>query len=73
MEFRSGSQLPAQVVAGDLCEREGERYTIYTADSDALVRRLVGDGVRFTDLTVRGASLEEAFLRLTEPTESRAA
>jgi ABC-2 type transport system ATP-binding protein len=40
--------------------------TLYSHDSDALVRRLVGSGVPFHDLSVRGATLEEAFLTLTE-------
>src|SRR5690606_30532282 len=47
-------------------EVDGDRRTLLTSDSDALVRRLVVDGVPFTDLEVRGASLEEAFLALTE-------
>jgi ABC-2 type transport system ATP-binding protein len=35
------------------------------ADSDAFVRALVGSGIRFRNLGVRGATLEEAFLALT--------
>ncbi len=44
---------------------EGEVVTAVVADSDALVRALVTGGSRFRDLTVRGATLEEAFLTLT--------
>jgi ABC-2 type transport system ATP-binding protein len=40
--------------------------TLYAQDSDALVTRLVGSGIPFHDLSVRGATLEEAFLTLTE-------
>jgi ABC-2 type transport system ATP-binding protein len=40
--------------------------TLYSQDSDALVRSLVDSGVPFHDLSVRGATLEEAFLTLTE-------
>jgi len=39
--------------------------TIYTHDADALVRALVGRETTFTDLEVRPASLEEAFVKLT--------
>jgi len=39
--------------------------TIYTHDADALVRELVGRAVAFTELEVRPASLEEAFVELT--------
>jgi len=45
--------------------RDGDRYELWTADSDALVRRLVTTGVAFTDLEVSAASLEDAFLALT--------
>lgn len=47
-------------------EISDDRVTLLTADSDALVRRLVLDDVAFTGLEVRGASLEEAFLTLTD-------
>jgi ABC-2 type transport system ATP-binding protein len=40
--------------------------TLYSQDSDALVARLVTSGIPFRNLTVRGATLEEAFLTLTE-------
>jgi ABC-2 type transport system ATP-binding protein len=40
--------------------------TFYAQDSDALVVELVRSGVPFSDLAVRGATLEEAFLTLTE-------
>jgi ABC-2 type transport system ATP-binding protein len=40
--------------------------TFYAQDSDALIGELVRSGIAFTDLSVRGATLEEAFLTLTE-------
>ena len=40
--------------------------TLYSQDSDALVARLVTSGIPFRNLSVRGATLEEAFLTLTE-------
>jgi ABC-2 type transport system ATP-binding protein len=40
--------------------------TLYAQDSDALVARLVTSGIPFRNLSVRGATLEEAFLTLTE-------
>ena len=45
------------------------RHVLLTADADALVRELVGAGLPFRDLEVRGASLEEAFLSLTRREE----
>lgn len=45
--------------------RGGTRWTLVASDADAAVRALVTQGVAFTDLEVRGASLEEAFLSLT--------
>ena len=47
--------------------RDGDRYELWTADSDALVRELVTTRVPFRDLEVATASLEEAFLALTSP------
>jgi ABC-2 type transport system ATP-binding protein len=54
----------AETVGADATEA-GE-LLLYTADSDQLIRELVTSGIRFADLSVRGASLEEAFLTLTE-------
>lgn len=46
-------------------ERDGDAFEVTTHDADAFVRALVGRGIPFTNLTVRGATLEEAFLALT--------
>lgn len=46
-------------------ERDGDRWSMWTGDADALVRDLVGSGVPFSDLEVQPASLEDAFLALT--------
>jgi len=46
-------------------EQSGEHEVLTVADADAFVRELVGSGIDFHDLAVRGASLEEAFLALT--------
>lgn len=43
---------------------EGE--SLLVADSDAFLAELVRSGIAFSNLTVRGASLEEAFLSLTD-------
>lgn len=40
--------------------------TALVRDSDAFIRSLVASGVPFADLTVRGATLEEAFLAMTQ-------
>jgi len=47
--------------------QDGDRHELWTADSDALVRQLVTTKVPFRDLEVATASLEEAFLALTSP------
>jgi ABC-2 type transport system ATP-binding protein len=57
----------------DRCSQDGDRYELWTADSDALVRQLVSTGIPFRDLEVATASLEEAFLTLTSPGEQRPA
>ena len=44
--------------------------TFYANDSDRLIVELVRSGIPFTDLTVRGATLEEAFLTLTGATDA---
>ncbi|WP_269429775.1 hypothetical protein [Microbacterium hominis] len=40
--------------------------TAIVADSDAVVRSLAASALAFRDLTVRGATLEEAFLTITK-------
>lgn len=56
----------AALPAVSAVERDGGRYSLLTGDSDALVRALVTGGTPFSGLEVRGASLEEAFLSLTD-------
>jgi len=51
--------------------RDGDRYELWTGDSDALVRQLVTTGTPFCDLEVAKASLEEAFIALTSPNDPR--
>ncbi len=46
-------------------DRDDDAHVFTTADADAFVRALVRSGIPFHDLTVRGATLEEAFLSLT--------
>ncbi|GAB3607446.1 ABC transporter ATP-binding protein [Conyzicola nivalis] len=45
--------------------------TFYVQDSDALIVELVRTGIPFANLTVRGATLEEAFLTLTDTADER--
>ncbi|XOB97662.1 ATP-binding cassette domain-containing protein [Deinococcota bacterium DY0809b] len=47
-------------------EREGDLHTFWTADADALVRRIVEQGVAFAELEVLPISLEEAFLAVLD-------
>lgn len=46
-------------------EHDGS-HTFFANDADAAVAELVRSGIPFSGLTVRGATLEEAFLTLTE-------
>ena len=46
-------------------ERFGEEVSILAHDADAVVRALVTRGVAFSELQVRPASLEEAFVSIT--------
>ncbi|MBT0993589.1 ABC transporter ATP-binding protein [Cellulomonas sp. DKR-3] len=61
------AQPPGAGGAAEPAGHDEVRLTVLAADADALVRGLVGTGVPFRDLEVRGASLEEAFLTLTAP------
>lgn len=56
------ARLPGVV----LRERADGREELTVTDADAFVRELVGSGVEFRELSVRGATLEEAFLALTD-------
>ncbi|WP_420114035.1 ABC transporter ATP-binding protein [Pseudactinotalea sp.] len=56
----------AQLPGVTAVDADGDRYSLLTGDSDAFVRELVTSGTTFTGLEVRGASLEEAFLSLTD-------
>ncbi|HLU63670.1 MAG TPA: ABC transporter ATP-binding protein [Protaetiibacter sp.] len=51
-------------VAAVLPDETGLALSVH--DSDAFVRELVTSGIPFSELQIRGASLEEAFLALTE-------
>ncbi|MDQ7879976.1 ABC transporter ATP-binding protein [Microbacterium sp. QXD-8] len=53
-------------------ERADDREVLTVSDADTFVRALVGSGIDFHELAVRGASLEEAFLALTARTPGRA-
>lgn len=46
-------------------------YTFFVRDADEAVRSLVGADIPFRGLTVRGATLEEAFLTLTSKEQTR--
>ncbi len=47
-------------------DADAATVTAVLADSDAFVRRLVASDLPFSGLTVRGATLEEAFLSITK-------
>jgi len=65
---RLQSSQPDRVAGlGGVDRREGDSY--FVRDSDAFLTELVRSGIDFRDLTVRGATLEEAFLSLTDSTQ----
>ena len=51
-------------------ESEEDRLTLMVSDADDFIRRLVTSGFGFDGLHVRGATLEEAFLALTDKTHN---
>jgi len=59
----SSPQLEAIAALDGVVRHEGE--TFFVRDSDEFLVALVRSGLPFSDLTVRGATLEEAFLSLT--------
>ncbi|WP_353114581.1 ABC transporter ATP-binding protein [Microbacterium sp.] len=64
--LKASDAAAVSALAGDAAAREQDgELTLMVADADAFVRRLVGSGLEFHDLGVRGATLEEAFLALT--------
>ena len=68
-QVRLASSDPDRVAALDGVvrrERLDDAELLTVADADAFVRELVRSGLDFHDLTVRGATLEEAFLALLD-------
>ena len=67
--LRLSTPLPDAVTAlPDVVETRAEEdgsHTFFVRDADQAVVALVKSGIPFTGLTVRGATLEEAFLTLT--------
>jgi ABC-2 type transport system ATP-binding protein len=51
---------------------EDRSHTFFVRDADQAVVALVKSGIPFSGLTVRGATLEEAFLALTDSTDRKA-
>ena len=74
-EIRARVGLSRIAYRGEVCEdlpgvtqleRAGEEVVVLADDADAVVRTLVTRGVVFRELQVRPASLEEAFVAITE-------
>ena len=68
VRLRTGDAAAVERLPGILrVDREGaDVLSLSVQDSDAFLVALVRSGLPFADLTVRGATLEEAFLSLTE-------
>ncbi|GIU84845.1 MAG: ABC transporter [Acidimicrobiales bacterium] len=58
-------QLDAIARLAPACERVGDRIVAYTDDGDSLVARIRADGVCASAVSVRRATLEDVFLRIT--------
>ena len=66
VRLRSTDPASVERLAGIVqASRDGDAVELDVRDADAFVRDLVRSQVPFTDLAVRGATLEEAFLTLT--------
>lgn len=61
----SAAALPELPTAAQIT-RVDDRFDILTSDADQLVRELVLSGTAFSDLEVTGASLEQAFVTMTQ-------
>lgn len=67
VRLRTGAPDALALAPGiDRAGMDGDRHVLWTSDADRLVRHLVTGGVPFYDLEVSTASLEEAFLALTD-------
>lgn len=65
-EAAAVSALPGVARSESGGDTDAAGLVLYAADSDQLIRELVRSGLPFSDLAVRGATLEEAFLTLTD-------
>jgi ABC-2 type transport system ATP-binding protein len=64
--LRCAQDLTAWPSVARATRRTDGTQELYTSDADALVRDLVLAGVEFSDLQIRGASLEEAFAEMVD-------
>ena len=68
-KIRCRTSLPLSDLAGlpgvRSARRDGETTELFVADAERTVRELLTRDARLTELEVRGADLEEAFLTLT--------
>jgi hypothetical protein len=62
--LQPGDYLPVLAAATDV-QVSGETVTVRTADPDATVRSLAATHLRWSELSVGQASLDESFLLLT--------
>jgi ABC-2 type transport system ATP-binding protein len=58
--------------AATTVETDGDRVTIRTTDSDAVIAGIYGAGLRVHDLEIAGVDLEDAFVALTAASEPAA-
>jgi len=67
LRFTTSAPDAVLALAGvvDSRHEHDDSHTFFVQDADAAIRELVRSGIQFSGLTVRGATLEEAFLTLT--------
>lgn len=70
VRLRSLDVAAIAALDGVVRHEPGDPSTFFVQDSDAFLRTLVQSGLPYSDLTVRGATLEEAFLSLTSAQEA---
>lgn len=64
-QIRFSGKLTVELSKVSKIEHSNGNTTLYTTDSDAVIRQLVEQHIPFSDLEVHSVSLEEAFVQLT--------
>lgn len=63
--------IPTSLAGVTHVEQQNDKVIVITQDSDRVVKSMVQNGVKFKDLQIRPANLEEAFFTLIENNEQK--